>query len=42
MVGVEHLTMQQPCTGAARQNFFIGLTHVATAGGGKGDNGFTF
>ena len=34
--------MQQLCTGAARRKFFIGLTHAAAAGGGKGNNRFTF
>lgn len=41
-IGVEHLTMQQLCTGAARRKFFIGFTHVAAARGGKGDDGLTF
>ena len=41
-IGVEHLTMQQLCTGAARRKFFIGLTHAAAAGGSKGDDGLTF
>ena len=40
-IGVEHLTMQQLCTGAARRKFFIGFTHVAVARGGKGDDCFT-
>ena len=34
--------MQQFCTGAARRKFFIGLTHVAAARCGKGDDCFTF
>ena len=41
-IGVEHLTMQQLCTGATRRKFFIGLTHAAAARGGKGNNRFTF
>ena len=41
-IGIEYLTMQQLCTGAARRKFFIGLTHVAAARCGKGDDCFTF
>ena len=41
-IGIEYLTMQQFCTGAARRKFFIGLTHVAAARCGKGDDCFTF
>lgn len=33
--------MQQLCTGAARRKFFVGLTHVAAARCGKGDDCFT-
>ena len=41
-IGIEYLTMQQLCTGAARRKFFIGLTHVAAARCGKGNDCFTF
>lgn len=40
-IGIEYLTMQQLCTGAARRKFFVGLTHVAAARCGKGDDCFT-
>lgn len=41
-IGIEHLAMQQFCTGAARSKLFIGLAHVAAARCGKGDDCFTF
>ena len=40
-IGIEHLAMQQFCTGAARSKLFIGLAHVAAARCGKGDDCFT-
>lgn len=39
-IGIEHLTMQQFCTGAARSKLFIGLAHIATTGSGEWNNGF--
>ena len=41
-IGIKHFAVQQLCTSAARRKFFIGLTHAAAAGGGKGNNRFTF
>ena len=41
-IGIKHFAVQQLCTSAARCKFFSGLAHVAAAGGGKGDNRFTF
>lgn len=40
-IGIEHLAMQQFCTGAARSKLFIGLAHVAAARCGKGNDCFT-
>ena len=40
-VSIEYLAVQEFGTGAARRKFFIGLTHVATARCGKGDDCFT-
>ena len=41
-IGIEYLTMQELGTRAARSKLFIGLTHVAAARCGKGDDCFTF